>query len=233
MNKLIRFLIISLIICTFSGCEQQASNKWVKETPTPTPFGYSEPTSSPLPTVPLPTPIPTPIVEIPLVDSKGIHVFSPMCHQMGGSFLISNVDITNEHLRLINELRASLGLDELIYDETISQIASYRTAEMVTLYYFNHYHPGYTETDENACIFDVAYFYQNGYPQIAENIAKFTVEGGTVSSQYTQEEIANQLFVQFCNSSEHYENMINPDFTKIGLCVFSSGNYALITQIYE
>lgn len=233
MNKLIRILLISLIICILTGCEQEEGNKWVKETPTPTPSGYNEAVNTPIPTVGTTTPEPTPVASVPLVEGAGIHEYMISCHSMGNGLLSQNSDTVEAHLYLINKLRTSFGLSELVLDDTLSGIAAYRTAEMVTLGYFNHYHPGYVESEESACVFDVAYFYQSEYTQIAENIARFSVEGGTVNSQFTKEEIAEQFFVQFCNSSEHYENIVNPDFTKVGLCVFSSGDYALITQIYE
>lgn len=198
-----------------------SSEKVVEKTPTPKPI-----TSTPKPNTSTPQPQTQPQKFAPVNDSYGKHSFNQTYHDNGQSYYKANYDIAKAHLKCVNDLRASLGLESLTLDSTVSQIASYRTAEMVALDFFSHYHPGNGTT----CAFEVVYFYQDGYSQIAENISHIVGDWGYF---YSRAELGEELFNNFKNSDGHYKNMTNPKYTKIGLCVYVSDNYALITQIFE
>lgn len=173
------------------------------------------------------------LTPIPSLTSLPVHVYDENLHAMGQSLYNQNLDIIQEHLACVNELRTSLGLNTLTLDKTVCNIASYRTAEMISLDYFSHYHP---QNSNLACVFDIVYFYQDSYRQLAENIANIdgqwsyyfdrTATGGRTS-------LGEQLFNQFADSEGHYNNMVNPAYTKIGICVYVSDNYVLITQVFE
>ncbi len=170
------------------------------------------------------TPTPKPITSTPKPKPK--HSFNQTYHDNGQSYYKANYDIVEAHLKCVNDLRASLGLGSLTLDSTVSKIASYRTAEMIALDFFSHYHPGNGTT----CAFEVVYFYQDGYSQIAENISHIVGDWGYF---YSRAELGEELFNNFKKSDGHYKNMTNPKYTKIGLCVYVSDDYALITQIFE
>lgn len=211
------------------------SNEKTERKNTPTPV----PTKTPTP-IPAGTATPKPTVSqaggsgfTPVNGTHGIHSFNDSIHTLGQSLYNRNNDIVQEHLACVNELRTSMGLNALTLDTTVCNIASYRTAEMVSLDYFSHYHP---QNSNSACAFDIVYFYQNGYTQIAENIANID---GQWSYYFDRTKTGNktslgeQLFNQFAESQGHYENMVNPKYTKIGICVYVSDSYVLITQIFE
>lgn len=206
-------------------------------TKTPVPTKTSAAVKTPTPTkttgigqktTPTATPTPSPYE----------HAYSSQLHKAGQGYLTQNKSIANEHLEYVNQLRKSLGLNELTYDAACNNIAAYRTAEMASLGFFSHFHPPYDSLSaapfEYSCMSDIVYFYQNDYRFLAENIAEFKISGATVDDWVMLgNSIAKQLYDQFYNSEGHYKNMVNPNYTKIGLCVYVSDNHVIITQIFE
>ncbi|MGN0165241.1 MAG: CAP domain-containing protein [Lachnospiraceae bacterium] len=216
--------------------------EYLTDTPTidntPTPTSTATPTPKPVVTkVPEPENTPLPSITMgtgftPVNNFHGIHGFSNNLHASGQQMLAANSDVVSAHLACVNELRASVGLPALVLDDTASNIAAYRTAEMIFLDYFDHYHPTYPKEIDYACAFDVVYFYQDGYTRLAENIAEI---GGKWGYFYDNDKakLGEALYEQFAGSQGHYENMVNPNFTKIGICAYVSDDYVLITQIFE
>lgn len=211
---------------------------------TPTPVVTKQPTKAPnTPTpkptsTPVPTKTPTPTTSsgsgfTPVNNIHDMHSFNSALHTTGQSYLSQNSDIVQDHLDCVNGLRTSLGLNKLTLDVTVKNISAYRTAEMITFDYFSHYHPPYTSGIDNACVFDVAYFYQSSVSKLAENITYIKTENAGWDYFYERSELGKQLYEQFAASEGHYANMVDPDFTKIGLCVYVSDNYVLITQVFE
>lgn len=214
----------------YNGTVAYVSYKYLSESK----VGAATATPKPATVTPKPaTPTPTkkPSNSVSLTDSHGAHTFDLTYHNKGQSYYSDNSDIIQDHLKCINELRASVGASPLTLDVTVSKIASYRTAEMVELgmaAYDDplHKHPG-TDVD---CYTDVVYFYQNGYQRIGENISHIK---GSWSYFYSRGELGETLFNKFKVSVNHYNNMVNKEYTKVGLCVYVSNSYVLITQIFE
>jgi uncharacterized protein YkwD len=115
----------------------------------------------------------------------------------------ANYDVYVELVRLTNELRASLGVAPVTLDESIS-IASSKKA--VDYYLANYYDgEGHTMIDGRAwtTLFDD---FGISWMSAGENIAR----GPAYKT-------AQQMFEGWKNSTIHYNNMINPKYTRIGV----------------
>lgn len=115
-------------------------------------------------------------------------------------------DYINEVLRLTNEARASKSLSPLKLDANVTVAANVRANELNTL--FSH-----TRPDGRNC-FSVFEDMHIMYSLAAENIA---------IGQRTPENVVNG----WLNSPGHYANIMNSEFTTIGIGVAkaTSGNY--------
>jgi len=220
----------------------------VTATPTPSPVPVS--TSTPTPTVetpvttaptatPIPTATPTPMqAGIPLVSSYGIHTYNSDYNVYGNNYISSSNEAVNAHIAKVNALRKSQGLNELVVDENLTRIAAYRNAEMVYLNYFSHFHPGYSDV---ACYRDIWYFYVPYYLSRGENIDEMVLktDGATILKNgdkpykfETQKELGESMYNDFYNSKDHYANMVNGDYTKIGVSIYISDERVICTQIF-
>lgn len=103
-----------------------------------------------------------------------------------------------EVLRLVNEIRAEVGVAPLTLDTTLCQAASMRALEMDYANKLSH-----TRPDGSDC-FTALDFYGVSYSAAGENIAM-----GYSSP--------TKVVEGWKNSPTHYENMINSNFTKLGV----------------
>jgi len=100
-------------------------------------------------------------------------------------------------LKLINEARQERGLVKLELDDTLTEIAEYKSADLKETGVFSHDGSYGTHRDLMA-MFDHTYTYTG------ENIAM-----GQIS--------AEMLFNSWWSSEGHRENMMRPEFRKIGI----------------
>lgn len=115
----------------------------------------------------------------------------------------ANYKIYVELVRLTNELRASLGVAPLKMDENIC-IASCKKA---VDYYLSGYYDGPNHTMIDGRRWQALYDDFNiSATAKAENLAK----GPAYKT-------AQQMFDGWKNSSVHYTNMVDPDFTRVGV----------------
>ncbi len=120
-----------------------------------------------------------------------------------------NAQVTNyerEVIRLVNEIRTSRGLPALKEDWELSRVARYKSQDMKDKKYFSHTSPTYGSPFEMMKKFGIK------YRAAAENIAK---------GQRTPQEVVNA----WMNSSGHRANILNAQYTKIGVGYVASGNY--------
>ncbi len=103
-----------------------------------------------------------------------------------------------EVVRLVNEERNKAGILPLEMDTKLNELAVIKTDDMLNNDYFSHYSPIYGSP------FDMMDMYEVTYSSAAENIAY---------GQTTPEEVMNS----WMNSEGHRENILNPDFNKIGV----------------
>ena len=111
-----------------------------------------------------------------------------------------------EVVRLVNQIRAEHGLKELSYDWELSRVARYKSEDMQKNSYFSHTSPTYGSPFQMMKSFGI------NYRSAAENIAKGYATPKAVVDGWM-------------NSSGHRANILNPNFTHIGVGFASNGSY--------
>jgi uncharacterized protein YkwD len=114
---------------------------------------------------------------------------------------------------LVNEERANVGLKALVWDDRLVPIARQHSEEMFKLKYFSHQSP------VKGSPFDRLKAGGVTYTRAGENLA------------YAQSvTIAHRGLMQ---SQGHRENILRPEFTRIGIGVISAGAYGrMFTQMF-
>jgi uncharacterized YkwD family protein len=109
-------------------------------------------------------------------------------------------------VELTNQERAKNGLPALKLDVELSKVARDKSKDMQTKNYFSHTSPTYGSP------FDMMKAYGVSYKSAGENIAM---------GQRSPEEVVQA----WMNSQGHRENIMNPNFTHIGVGHVTTGNY--------
>ncbi|GGA89918.1 CAP domain-containing protein [Ornithinibacillus halotolerans] len=116
-----------------------------------------------------------------------------------------------EVVRLTNIERVNNGLPELKIDAKLSEVAWYKSKDMVDVGYFDHQSPTYGSPFDMMSQFGVSY----------------TAAGENIAYGYsTPEAVVNG----WMNSPGHRANILNEKFTHIGVGHVSQGHYA--TQMF-
>lgn len=111
-----------------------------------------------------------------------------------------------EVIRLVNEIRAENGLKTLTYDWELSRVARYKSQDMKDNKYFSHTSPVYGTPFQMIKSFGIS------YRSAGENIAR---------GYATPQAVVNG----WMNSSGHRANILNANYTHIGVGYVSGGNY--------
>lgn len=111
-----------------------------------------------------------------------------------------------EVIRLVNEIRAENGLKALSYDWELGRVARYKSQDMKDNKYFAHNSPVYGTPFQMIRNFGIS------YRSAGENIAR---------GYATPQAVVNG----WMNSSGHRANILNANFTHIGVGYVSGGNY--------
>ncbi len=118
-----------------------------------------------------------------------------------------------EMLRLVNGERSKRGLDPLEVDLNVTEVARNKSQDIIDNSYFSHFSPTYGSPFSMLKSFGVKYIYAG------ENLAG----NSTV----------NDAHKALMNSKGHKENILNPDFTHIGIGVKEGAKHGKIfTQLF-
>jgi uncharacterized YkwD family protein len=109
-------------------------------------------------------------------------------------------------VELVNEVRASYGLSELTYSEELSAGARLKSEDMATQGYFDHNSPTYGTPYQMMQSLGIT------YRSAGENIAR-----GYSSAEAVME--------AWMNSEGHRANILNENYTEIGVGYVADGNY--------
>lgn len=109
-------------------------------------------------------------------------------------------------IELTNQKRVGAGLKPLTANWELSRVARYKSQDMVDKKYFSHTSPTYGSP------FDMMKKFGISYRAAGENIAY---------GQRTPEAVVDAWW----NSPGHKANMMNPNFTQIGVGYVANGNY--------
>lgn len=107
-------------------------------------------------------------------------------------------DIEHQVIQLVNQEREKNGLNPLRPNWQLSRVARHKSQDMRDKHYFSHTSPTYGGP------FDMIKAYNISYSYAGENIAM----GQTTAWQVMQ---------GWMNSSGHRQNILNPNFTEIGV----------------
>ncbi|WP_062046579.1 CAP domain-containing protein [Bacillus sp. JCM 19034] len=114
--------------------------------------------------------------------------------------------IEQQVIDLTNQERRNQGLSELQADSSLSQVAREKSKDMQQNSYFSHTSPTYGSP------FDMMRDFGISYRSAGENIAQ-----GQRSAQ--------EVVQAWMDSQGHRENIMNPDYTHIGVGYVEQGNY--------
>lgn len=125
------------------------------------------------------------------------------------------MNIEQEILKLVNQKRQENGLNELILDNSLTNIARYKSNHMIQYEYFDHITP------ENEYWYNWLQKINYSYVKTTENIA-YTNQGGI------------KLFDLWWNSEGHRNNILDSEVNKIGISVlYDKDNKVFMgTQIF-
>ena len=150
------------------------------------------------------------------IINANTHIKNPSLIYPGQKITIPQKDTAassyeKEVIRLVNEIRAKNGLGTLKEDWELSRVARYKSEDMKNNNYFSHTSPTYGSP------FDMMKKFGISYRSAAENIAK---------GQKTPQEVVNA----WINSSGHRANILNKNYTHIGVGYVKSSN--IWTQMF-
>lgn len=111
-----------------------------------------------------------------------------------------------EVLKLVNSERQKAGLQPLTLSEKLTSIANMKAQDMADKNYFSHQSPTYGSP------FDMLHEFGVSYSNAGENIAS-----GQTS--------AEQVMRDWMNSSGHRANILNKNYTELGVGYVKGGNY--------
>lgn len=121
----------------------------------------------------------------------------------------ADANVTNfeqEVIRLVNEIRVQNGLKALTYDWELARVARYKSQDMKDNRYFAHNSPIYGTPFQMIKDFGIS------YRSAGENIAK---------GYSTPQAVVDR----WMNSSGHRANILNANYTHIGVGYVSGGSY--------
>jgi len=187
---------------------------WPVYTPAPTPTPTEAPAPTPTVTPTPATPAPTFTIPNRRLTAAELSTWIGQYHQNGG---ISELE--REILRLVNVERQAEGVPPLAMSPTLAMSARFKANSIVDLNYFNHTNPVYGHfTTIPRELFD--------YPvgtMMGENLARWQTT-------------AQQVMRDWMGSPGHRNNILNPNFTEMGVGIhgsawvqqFGNGNTASI-----
>lgn len=118
-----------------------------------------------------------------------------------------------EMLRLVNEARSQNNVPPLQLDMNVCNVARVKAQDMIDNNYFSHYSPTYGSP------FDMMKSFGIKFIQAGENIA----------GNQTVQNAHNTLM----NSPGHRKNLLNPDYTHIGIGIKKGGPYGnMFSQMF-
>lgn len=120
----------------------------------------------------------------------------------------------NKILELMNQKRREAGLQPLTMDNTLLQVARYKSNHMIQYSYFSHTNPD--GTNWTNWLKTIGYRYTTS----GENIAYNTYD-------------PVELFNQWWNSSGHRANMMNSSYNKVGIGVIQGNGKYMGTQTFS
>lgn len=134
---------------------------------------------------------------------------------------IDEQQIKNYIVELTNDLRAQQGLHTLSVNPELEIAGDIRATETMTV--FSHTRPN--GQDPFTVLTDSVDSPNYNYQFVGENL-------GMATYHRTDADMAEIIFNGWAESEGHYENMINENYTEMGVGIDYDGEYLYITQFF-
>ena len=131
-------------------------------------------------------------------------------------------NVSQKVLSNVNVLRESLGLKKLKYDNILEQAAQDQAYYITVNNNLTHFQKTFAKETPAERVG----YYKGNRSYIGENVGMIHAINKT--GLLSDEAIADSLFKGWLNSPPHYENMVNPEFTYMGLAYSRNNEH----QIY-
>ena len=175
--------------------------------PAPTPEPAKSPASAPTPS-PSPAPAPTPTLPTPAPAPEPVKPPAPTPTPPSFSLKAEEARM----LELVNQERAKAGVPALQAPQKLTEVARLKSADMVKLNYFAHHSPTYGSP------FDMMRSFGISYTMAGENLAM----AASVDRAHTA----------LMNSSRHRANILNANYTHIGIGLVQGSRNQYYTQMF-
>jgi uncharacterized YkwD family protein len=142
-----------------------------------------------------------------------ITALSQIITNMTNAGLNSLTDQCSRILILVNSERAKVGIQPLTINSALNKLAAIKSQDIVEKAYFDHHSPTFGSS------FDMMKTHGINYIFAGENLAI--------------DVYADNAHAAWMNSEAHKRNILNPNFTAIGIGIYAKGNnsYAY-TQLF-
>ena len=117
----------------------------------------------------------------------------------------------------VNQVRAEAGLSQLGEAVALDEVAVDRSSDMAARGYFSH------TTPEGQTVFMMLKERGLGFRVAAENLAWST---------YSEDQASQVAFQSFLNSAPHRANIMQPEFSQIGVGVANNGGKIYFTLVF-
>jgi uncharacterized YkwD family protein len=178
--------------------------------PAPTAEPVKPPAPAPTPTPPAPVPTPTPSTPTPAPAPEPVKPPAPAPTPTPPSFSLKAEEA--RMLELVNQERAKAGVPALKAHQKLTEVARLKSADMVKLNYFAHQSPTYGSP------FDMMRSFGISYTMAGENLAM----AASVDRAHTA----------LMNSSGHRANILNANYTHIGIGLVQGSRNQYYTQMF-
>lgn len=156
-----------------------------------------------------------------LIDEKVVQEGQPKIVLVGtkerfdiNSYEIDAELLNQEMLKIVNEFRADVGVNPLIYDAELQEGANVRAKDLLEMEQIDHARPDGSDWRSAFDYLDYDPAYALG-ENIAMNFVSLDVVDQVENGEITFEAyLADEFAWQFYRSEGHYQNMINPDYNK-------------------
>ena len=146
--------------------------------------------------------------EVQLPDGQGQNTSTPSTseEQLKPPKSVNQSEQAKQVLALVNKERGKLGISPLALSDELSKVAQVKAQDMADNNYFSHDSPTYGSPFDMMKKFNIKYSYAG------ENIA---------AGQKTAEEVMKS----WMNSSGHRANILNKNYTQLGVGYVKGGEY--------
>ena len=145
------------------------------------------------------------VPNVPLPPTSQAPSFNPVIDETPAYINKNNSELAVKLAELINDKRAAEGLAALEYNSALEEVALSHSIDMATNDYISH------ESPLGLSPFDRLEFANIYYTSAAENLA---------SGFLTAEDVLNS----WMNSASHRDNILNFEFTQIGVGYYYGGS---------